>query len=190
MYTSAGSCSNSPAKYLLVLFFSMVSANLCPPPSEGCVDNRKCAFGTIAKYREALDQVAMLTGCDNCANVCGPCQCDSSNSAVQKAIDNKEFCNSSICRQPEVTHMMGFFIDNFDTCENEVLRIQPLLIQLCGAINGQCCQGNCQHMYQISTPPSLCDQLAGVSPPARWLMTAYTVIALLLAQWAYDSVVE
>lgn len=169
----------------------MVSANLCPPPSAGCLENRKCAFGTVAKYTEALEVVAYLTGCDNCANVCGPCVCDAAHANITTALAAGTYCNNTpICSEPAVVHMMGFYVDNFDTCENEVLRIQPRLIQLCGAVNGQCCNGKCEQMYQVSTPPSLCDQLEGIRPPARWLMTAYTILSILLGQWAYDSIIE
>ena len=178
--------------HLLVLLWHSVivcGQEPCNAPSANCLSHRKCAFGTLENYEDALKTTSKLTGCDNCINDCGACTCDTNNSTVQNLIDDEHFCDNNICNKTSVTLMMNYLIDNYNDCEQEVSRIQPLLIQLCGKTNGICCKGKCDQSYQITVPPSMCDQVAGIKGPTRWILTAYTILAITLAQLAYAKII-
>lgn len=79
---------------------------------------------------------------------------------------------------------MNFLVNNFNECEAEILRIQTRLIELCGTVNSQCCDGSCTQQYQITIPASMCDQNKGTPSIIRWMTTIYILVGFFLWQLA------
>ena len=162
--------------------------SFCPDPEEECLKHRLCSFGSLDFYNRALEEVTKLTACEDCSDVCASCNCSNFHtSEISYAVENASYCSKSeYCNKPEVTFIMNYLVNNFDTCEAQVLRIQPFLIQLCGTVGGKCCNGQCSQQYQITIPPSMCDQNKGTPAFIRWMLTAYIALGTFL--WFLSSI--
>jgi len=178
-------------KNTILVFLGIVQSSraqtFCPAPSDQCLEHRKCAFGSEDTYANALKTVLNLTGCDNCLNICSPCNCSFADSEIDTDIQAGLFCEkSSFCDNQNVIYMMNYLVNNFNLCEQNVIRVQSYLIQLCGRVNDQCCNGRCSEQSQITVPDSMCDQDKG--PPAfiRWVLTGYIMFAIML--WEFASI--
>lgn len=81
--------------------------------------------------------------------------------------------------------IMNYRTANYNECEAQVIRMQTQLIQLCGYVNHQCCNGRCAQQFQISTTDALCDQTKQIPWLFRWALTIYAISTYLL--WSLAS---
>ena len=166
---------------------SCIDTSTCIEPSARCVAHRKCTFGTEAKYASVLKNVSIMTGCSNCFGQCDAmCVCSDTHSLVQIALQAQQYCEDTICKDPSVQLVMKYTIDNFNVCELQFNRVQKKIIQLCGENNNRCCNGTCTDSYQITQQVSHCNQMTGITAPARWVITVYSIAVIVLAQLAYS----
>lgn len=165
---------------LLLLLFTVASAQI----SKECQSHRLCAFGFEKAYESTANYLYDITGCEDCKQEPTTCTCRP-NSDVQLLITNQSFCDNSICSNAIAQHALRYAPLNLD-CEQGFEKAQEYLIQLCGTINGICCNGNCNKPYQIDQPQTKCKTHQGHSALARWILTAYIIISIALFQWSNE----
>jgi len=105
---------------------------------------------------------------------------------IQLDINDQLFCQkSNYCKDKGVILLMNYKTANYDECEKQIIRFQPQLIELCGQVNSQCCEGNCNQQFEITVPDALCDQIKGTRWFTRWLLPIYVLTGFFL--WSLAS---
>ena len=162
-------------------------------PSQQCINNRICSFGDLETYTQVATTLFDYTSCQNCINVCIPeCNCSSTGKVEQliKALrltnNNSGWCTgNTICKNPLIQHALNYPTENLP-CERSFKNAQNYIVTLCGSVNMECCNGNCDD-FMIDVPPPKCDQHRGHSKEVRWLFSVYIIVTLILWQWSTDQ---
>ena len=164
---------------LLVL---ITLAGMCSAQCEGnheCSEHRKCMFGD--RYDDIYQFLINNTECTSCKTSCN-CDCNAAGN-IRSDIDAGLFCDKSpVCMDPRAHSIMNYPTDNLE-CEASFKSMQKFFIQLCGYSRGQCCNGACTESYHISQPSMPCEGRSATSANVRWLLGAYLVLSIILAQW-------
>ena len=164
----------------------VIADNPCSSDSQ-CLAHRECMFGTIDKYNSLFNYMIDTTGCTDCNTRCTNCVCGNGTSAIFTNITNKLFCDANpICSNPKAHAVMNYPTDNLE-CEDPFRTMQREFIRLCGSVGGVCCDGNCTEPYDINQPRMPCEGKAAAHPHTRWIISAYLVSSIILAQWGFSS---
>lgn len=163
--------------------YVLIAASIVSAYVDGqCRAHRDCMFGTEAKYDAILDYMIEKTGCTSCKTNT-TCTCDPAGSVIEGNITAQLWCNgNAICTDPRSHFVMSYPTDNIP-CEAPFRDMQEFFIQLCGSVGGVCCDGNCTQDFHITQPRMPCEGKAGSKPRTRWIVSAYLVSSLVLAQW-------
>lgn len=165
----------------------------CDPDSR-CLNNRACTFGSQQAYNKVADHLFQITGCANCKLDCsGSCVCAVSASQVELAIQDSNtsglWCNSPLCTHDLTRHALQFVTYNYP-CETAFAMAQEQVINLCGTISGQCCNGKCTKHWEIDQPEPRCETYTGHDALVRWLFSAYVIIIVVLWQWSTEMDID
>lgn len=164
---------------LVVLLVATTRAQTCPEPTTAAVENRVCAFGSTAVYDNISTYINNITDCYTCAFTCGECTCGT-NSVIDQAIAAGNYCGkSAYCANTKVELAMNFIVTGYETYETNFIRAQTKLIQLCGRLGNDCCNGACTYI-QLEKPDSQCSQVLAIDPaPMRHWVDIFILIATI-----------
>lgn len=155
-------------------------------PTDRCIGNRVCTFGTVANYNLARNAIFAATGrSQSCIDQC-TCNANPRNPVAvkieQAVVDPILYANNSLCTNQILKAAMYFQTAGY-ACDTVFREAQSDLIRLCGVQNGRPCNGKCTEWYQIDRPAPPCEERVGVDDTSWFLIILYILLTGMLWTW-------